>query len=40
MKSVKLEWCLGEIQNSKTLLAEATKHYSDFAKVNTVKRDI
>ncbi|XP_053382294.1 pre-mRNA-processing factor 6-like [Mercenaria mercenaria] len=33
MKSVKLEWCLGEITNSKRLLEEATKHYSDFPKL-------
>ena len=34
MKSVKLEWCLGEIKNAKKLLEEAVKHYPDFAKVN------
>ena len=34
MKSVKLEWCLGEIRNAKTLLEEATKHYGDFPKVS------
>lgn len=33
MKSVKLEWCLGEIRNAKTLLEEATKHYGDFPKL-------
>ena len=33
MKSVKLEWCLGEIDNAKMLLDEAVKHYPDFAKV-------
>ena len=39
MKSVKLEWCLGEIRNAKTLLEEATKHYGDFPKVkNGVKQ--
>jgi hypothetical protein len=36
MKSVKLEWCQGEIQNAKTLLVEAVRHYSDFAKVITM----
>ena len=34
MKSVKLEWCLGETLNAKTLLEEATKHYGDFPKVS------
>ena len=33
MKSVKLEWCLGEIQNARKLLEDATGHYPDFAKV-------
>lgn len=34
MKSIKLEWCLGEIKNAHTLLQEAVKHYPDFAKVS------
>ena len=34
MKSVKLEWCLGEIRAAKQLLEESVKHYSDFAKVS------
>ncbi len=33
MKSVKLEWCLGDIQEAKVLLEESVKHYSDFSKV-------
>ena len=33
MKSVKLEWCLGDIPKAKELLAEAVKHYPGFPKV-------
>ncbi|RUS88975.1 hypothetical protein EGW08_003222 [Elysia chlorotica] len=33
MKSVKLEWSLGEIRNAEILLDEAVKHYPDFAKL-------
>lgn len=33
MKSVKLEWCLGEVNNSMLLLDEAVKHYPDFPKL-------
>lgn len=40
MKSVKLEWCLGEMDNAKTLLDEAVKHYSDFAKLWMMKGQI
>ncbi|KAK3087474.1 hypothetical protein FSP39_006402 [Pinctada imbricata] len=40
MKSVKLEWCLGEIRNAKTLLEEAVKHYPDFAKLAMMKGQI
>lgn len=38
MKSIKLEWCLGEIKNAHTLLQEAVKHYPDFAKVSKSSR--
>ncbi|XP_059158001.1 pre-mRNA-processing factor 6-like [Physella acuta] len=40
MKSVKLEWCLGEIRNSEILLEEAVKHYPDFAKLWMMKGQI
>ena len=33
MKSVKLEWCRGEVDNALRLLDEAVKHYPDFPKV-------
>ena len=33
MKSVKLEWCLGDIRGAQAMLTEAVKHYPDFAKV-------
>jgi hypothetical protein len=33
MKSVKLEWCLGDIPKAKDLLTEAVKHYPGFPKV-------
>jgi hypothetical protein len=33
MKSVKLEWCLGDISKAKELLNEAVKHYPGFPKV-------
>ena len=33
MKSVKLEWCLGDIRKAKELLDESVKHYPSFAKV-------
>jgi len=33
MKSVKLEWCLGDIKKAKELLDESVKHYPNFAKV-------
>ena len=35
MKSVKLEWDLGDMVKARELLAEAVKHYPDFAKVNS-----
>lgn len=38
MKSIKLEWCLGEIKNAHTLLQEAVKHYPDFAKVSVERK--
>ncbi|XP_033726483.1 pre-mRNA-processing factor 6-like [Pecten maximus] len=40
MKSVKLEWCLGEIRNANTLLDEAVRHYPDFAKSWMMKGQI
>ena len=33
MKSVKLEWCLGDIRKARDLLDESVKHYPNFAKV-------
>ena len=33
MKSVKLEWCLGDIKKSRELLDESVKHYPNYAKV-------
>ena len=33
MKSVKLEWCLGEMGQAKTLLEESLKHYPSFPKL-------
>lgn len=35
MKSVKLEWQLGNITRAKELLEKGVKEYSDFAKVKT-----
>ena len=35
MKSVKLEWCLGNIPKAKDLLEESVKHYPDFPKVQS-----
>ncbi|XP_064597243.1 pre-mRNA-processing factor 6-like [Liolophura sinensis] len=40
MKSVKLEWCLREIENAKILLDEAVKHYPDFPKLWMMKGQI
>ncbi|WAR16561.1 PRP6-like protein [Mya arenaria] len=40
MKSVKLEWCMGEINNAKSLLEDATKHYPDFPKLWMMKGQI
>ena len=34
MKSVKLEWCLGDVKKAKELLDESVKHYANFAKVS------
>jgi len=34
MKSVKLEWCLGDIKKANELLVESVKHYPNFAKVS------
>lgn len=33
MKSVKLEWVLGNIQAAQELCTEALKHYEDFPKL-------
>ena len=33
MKSVKLEWCLGDIKKANDLLDESVKHYPNFPKV-------
>ncbi|XP_041360586.1 LOW QUALITY PROTEIN: pre-mRNA-processing factor 6-like [Gigantopelta aegis] len=40
MKSVKLEWVLGEINNAKKLLEDAVRHYPDFAKLAMMKGQI
>ena len=40
MKSVKLEWCLGEIDEAKTLLDESVKLYPDYAKLWMMKGQI
>jgi len=34
MKSVKLEWCLGDVRKANELLVESVKHYPNFAKVS------
>ena len=33
MKSVKLEWCRGDIPEALHLLDDSVSHYPDFAKV-------
>ena len=40
MKSVKLEWCLGEIDEAKALLDESVKLYPDYAKLWMMKGQI
>ncbi|XP_013383916.1 pre-mRNA-processing factor 6 isoform X3 [Lingula anatina] len=40
MKSVKLEWCLGDIKRAKAFLQEAVNHYPDFAKLWMMKGQI
>ncbi|PVD31927.1 hypothetical protein C0Q70_07353 [Pomacea canaliculata] len=40
MKSVKLEWCLGEVDNALMLLDEAVKHYPDFPKLSMMRGQI
>ena len=40
MKSVKLEWCLGDIKKARELLAESVKHYPNFAKVFILHCDL
>ena len=34
MKSVKLEWCLGDMEKGMQLIVDSVKHYGDFPKVN------
>jgi len=40
MKSVKLEWCLGDIKKARDLLDESVKHYPNFAKVSVFQYDL
>jgi pre-mRNA-processing factor 6 len=40
MKSVKLEWCLGDIASAKELLTESVKHYPGFPKLWLMKGQI
>lgn len=40
MKSVKLEWVLGNIVVAQELCAEALKHYEDFPKLWMMKGQI
>jgi len=40
MKSVKLEWCLGDIVKARELLNESVKHYPHFAKVSFLHYDL
>ena len=40
MKSVKLEWCLGDVDTAKGLLEEGLKHFEDYAKLWMMKGQI
>ena len=40
MKSVKLEWCLGEIADARQLLEESVKLYADYPKLWMMKGQI
>lgn len=40
MKSVKLEWVLGNIEVAQELCSEALKHYEDFPKLWMMKGQI
>ena len=40
MKSVRLEWCLGDIHTAKELLVEGLKHFEDYAKLWMMKGQI
>jgi len=40
MKSVKLEWVLGNIEAAHELCAEALKHYEDFPKLWMMKGQV
>ena len=40
MKSVRLNWCLNDISDAKTLLDEALKSYGDFPKLWMMKGQI
>lgn len=40
MKSVKLEWVLGNIVEAQELCSEALKHYEDFPKLWMMKGQI
>lgn len=40
MKSVKLEWCLGDVGVAKDLLVEGLKLFDDYAKLWMMKGQI
>ena len=40
MKSVKLEWCLGEMKRANELLEESVKNYPECAKLWMMKGQI
>jgi len=40
MKSVKLEWCLGDSAKAKELLDESVKQYPNFSKLWMMKGQI
>jgi len=40
MKSVKLEWCLEDINTAKQLLDDGLKHFEDYSKLWMMKGQI
>lgn len=40
MKSVKLEWCLGDVETAKKLLEESVKLYPEYPKLWIMKAQI